>query len=82
MDPQYEGRAYDNDDPVLETQAADIEELLQTGQLYHDHLSHKDDGHDGQQHLAALEVERAASRFKGTGTEEVEEMGHHEDGEE
>ena len=32
--------------------------------------------------LQPLEMEGAASRLEGPGTEEIEEMGHHEDGEE
>ena len=56
--------------------------MLYSRQFYHGYLSNEDDGHDQQQSLAALEMEGAASRLEGPGTEEIEEMGHHEDGEE
>ena len=62
-------------------QADHIEETLETRNLDHGHLSDEDDGYDGEQSPAAPEVERTATAAEGAGVEEVEEMGHDEDGE-
>lgn len=80
--PEDARRADDDDDPIKELQTDDIEELLQTRYLDHGNLSGEYYRGDGKQSLTALEVECAAVGLERTGTEQIEEVGHDEDGEE
>lgn len=83
-DPEDERGDADDQEPVLEAQPAldGIEEALQSGDLDQGYLPEEDHAGDGEQSPAALEVECAAPCGEGAGVEEVEELQHHEGGEE
>ena len=80
-EPEHKRGAYDDDDPVDELQAHDVEELLDAGDFDHGNLTDEDYQGDCEQPVAPLEVQGAPTGLEGAGVEEVEEVCHHEDGE-
>lgn len=80
--PEHERRADDYRYPVLEAEAAHVEEVLQEWYFYHRHLSNENDCHDEQEPLATAEMERALACLERASVEEVEEVSHDEGGEE
>ena len=80
--PQHERGADNNYYPVNELQTNHIEETLNAWQLHHTHLSDKDERADEDEAIAVLQMQCASLRLEGARIEEVEEVGHHEDGEE
>ena len=70
------GGGQDDNEPMVPRERGDVEHL--TPKLNDENLTEEDDGDDGEESLAAAQVEGAAVGEERTGIEDVPKLQHHE----